>query len=44
LEPAARAAGLLTLATLLLGIVQVPATLVTLPVIVYVFVTRSIRT
>ena len=35
------AAGLLTLATLLLGIVQVPATLVTLPVIVYVFVTEA---
>jgi predicted PurR-regulated permease PerM len=35
------AAGLLTLATLLLGIVQVPATLLTLPVIAYVFVTEA---
>ena len=34
------AAGFLTLATLLLGIVQVPATLLTLPVIVYVLVTE----
>jgi predicted PurR-regulated permease PerM len=35
------AAGLLTLATLLLGIVQVPGTLVTLPVIIYVFATEA---
>jgi predicted PurR-regulated permease PerM len=35
-----RAAGLLTLATLLLGIVQVPVTLLTLPVIFYVFLTE----
>ena len=35
------AAGLLTLATLLLGIVQVPATLLTLPVIGYVFATEA---
>ena len=35
------AAGLLTLAMLLLGIVQVPAVLVTLPVIVYVFATEA---
>jgi len=35
-----RTAGLLTLATLLLGIVQVPVTLLTLPVIVYVFLTE----
>jgi predicted PurR-regulated permease PerM len=34
------AAGLLTLATLLLGIVQVPVTLLTLPVILYVFLTE----
>jgi predicted PurR-regulated permease PerM len=34
-------AGLWTLATLLLGIVQVPAILVTLPVIVYVFATEA---
>jgi len=33
-------AGLLMLATLLLGIIQVPATLITLPVIVYVFATE----
>ena len=35
------AAGLLTLVTLLLGIVQVPATLVTLPVIAYVLTTEA---
>ena len=35
------AAGLLTLVALLLGIVQVPATLVTLPVIVYVLATEA---
>ena len=35
------AAGLLTLAALLLGIVQVPAALVTLPVIIYVFATEA---
>ncbi len=35
------AAGLLTLATLFLGIVQVPATLVTLPVIGYVLATEA---
>jgi predicted PurR-regulated permease PerM len=35
------AAGLLTLVALLLGIVQVPATLLTLPVIAYVFVTEA---
>ena len=35
------AAGLLTLATLLLGIVQVPVILVTLPVVVYVFATEA---
>jgi len=35
------AAGLLTLATLLLGIVQVPATLLTLPVIGYVLLTEA---
>jgi predicted PurR-regulated permease PerM len=35
------AAGLFTLATLLPGIVQVPATLVTLPVIVNVFATEA---
>ncbi|WP_192179771.1 AI-2E family transporter [Mesorhizobium amorphae] len=35
------AAGLLTLATLLLAIVQVPAVLLTLPVIVYVFSTEA---
>ena len=34
-------AGLLTLATLLLGIVQVPATLITLPVIAYVIATEA---
>ena len=34
------AAGLLTLVTLLLGIVQVPATLVTLPIIAYVLATE----
>ncbi|WP_029077063.1 AI-2E family transporter [Kaistia adipata] len=34
------AAGLLTLAALLLGIVQVPVTLLTLPVILYVFLTE----
>ncbi len=34
------AAGLLTLLTLLLGIVQVPVTLLTLPVILYVFLTE----
>lgn len=35
------AAGLLTLVTLLIAIVQVPVLLVTLPVIVYVFVTEA---
>jgi len=35
------AAGLLTIATLLLGIVQVPVALLTLPVIVYVFATEA---
>ena len=35
------AAGLLTLAALLLGIVQVPVTLLTLPVVVYVFATEA---
>jgi predicted PurR-regulated permease PerM len=35
------AAGLLTLVTLLLGIVQVPATLLTLPVIAYVLATEA---
>jgi predicted PurR-regulated permease PerM len=35
------AAGLLTLATLFLGIIQVPVTLLTLPVIGYVFVTEA---
>ena len=35
------AAGLLTFATLLLGIVQVPATLVTLPVVGYVLATEA---
>lgn len=35
------AAGLLTFAALLLGIVQVPATLLTLPVILYVFATEA---
>ena len=35
------AAGLLTLVALLLGIVQVPATLLTLPVIAYVFATEA---
>ena len=35
------AAGLLTLAALLLGIVQVPAALLTLPVIVYVLATEA---
>ena len=35
-----KAAGLLTLAALLLGIVQVPVTLLTLPVIFYVFLTE----
>jgi len=34
-------AGLLTLVTLLLGIVQVPATLVTLPIIAYVLATEA---
>ncbi|MBY4729200.1 AI-2E family transporter [Cupriavidus pauculus] len=35
-------AGLLSLAVLLLGIMQLPATLVTIPVIVYVFATEDI--
>jgi predicted PurR-regulated permease PerM len=35
------AAGPLTLATLLLGIVQVPVALVTLPVVIYVFATEA---
>jgi predicted PurR-regulated permease PerM len=35
------AAGLLTVAVLLLGIVQVPATLLTLPVILYVLATKA---
>ena len=34
-------AGLLALATLLLGIVQLPATLITIPVIAYVFATEG---
>ena len=37
-------AGLLALAVLLIGIMQLPATLVTLPVIVYVFVTQGATT
>lgn len=37
-------AGLLTLAVLLLGIVQVPATLLTLPIIIYVFATEPTGT
>ena len=36
-----RAAGLLTLAALVLGIVQVPLILLTLPVVLYVFVTEA---
>ena len=36
-----KAAGLLTLAALLLGIVQVPLILLTLPVVVYVFATEA---
>ena len=36
-----RAAGLLTLAALVLGIVQVPLILLTLPVVVYVFATEA---
>jgi len=37
-------AGLLALAVLLIGIMQLPATLMTLPVIVYVFVTQGATT
>ena len=37
------AAGLFTLAALVLGIVQVPATLLTVPVIVYVFATEATK-
>jgi predicted PurR-regulated permease PerM len=37
-------AGLLALAILLIGIMQLPATLITLPVIAFVFLTRGVST